>query len=161
MLGLRSHFILIAVSVLLAMLFAIYPLPLSWSNYRPEILCLVIIYWVLHKPEQVGVGFAWLVGMVQDVVEDGVWGGHAVALALVAYICLMSYRRLRIYSLVQQAVWVFVFVGVHQVLVNWIQSLDGYAGQVRYLTISAMATALVWPFLALSLDFVQRRYRLL
>jgi rod shape-determining protein MreD len=157
----RSHLILIPLSVMLALLLAIYPLPLAWSHYRPEMVCLVTIYWVLHRPEQLGVGFAWLVGFIQDVVEDGVWGGHAVALAFVAYVCLMAYRRLRIYSLAQQALWIFVFVGVHQVLVNWLQSLDGYGGQVRYLTISALATALVWPFLVMVLDFAQRRYRLL
>ena len=107
-------FLVFLVSLLAALLVAVYPLSPAVSVYRPELLCLVVIYWVLHSPHQLGVGVAWCVGLLQDLVEDGVWGGHALALALVAYIGIMSYRRLRTYSMTQQMFWVFVFVGIHQ-----------------------------------------------
>lgn len=155
-----SHTLWLLASVLFALLVAIYPLPAGLSVFRPEVVCLVIIYWVLHRPEHVGVGVAWCVGLVQDIVEDSVWGGHAMALAFVAYICLTSYRRLRSYSISQQTFWVFVFVGVHQLFVNWIQGLDGYGSPVLYMTASAFVTAALWPILVICAGAVQRRYRL-
>lgn len=147
-------------SLLLALLVAVYPLSPQWSVYRPELICLIVIYWVLHTPHQLGVGLAWLVGLLQDVVEDSVWGGHALALALVAYICLMSYRRLRSYSLSQQTFWIFVFVGIHQLFVNWIQGLGGYSGPARFMVISALVSAVCWPVLVICMRPVQRRYRI-
>jgi rod shape-determining protein MreD len=154
------YFLFVVCSLAVAFLVAVYPLPMNWSVYRPELVCVVIIYWVLHKPYNIGVGIAWCVGLVQDIVEDAVWGAHALALAVVAYICLMSYRRLRSYSLGQQSVWVFVFVGIHQLMVNWIQSLSGYGSPVWYLSVSALITAFCWPFLVIALDRLQRFYRL-
>lgn len=154
------YIVLLLVSLVISLLVAIYPLPPSWAAYRPELLCLVVIYWVLHRPDQVGVGIAWGVGLIQDIVEDSVWGGHALALAFVAYVCLMSYRRLRSYSLSQQTFWVFVFVGIHQLFVNWMQGLDGYGSPARFMTISALVTAAFWPILVICLHLVQRRYRL-
>lgn len=152
--------VVLVVSLMLALLVSIYPLSPAHSVYRPELLCLVVVYWVLNGPHQLGVGVAWCVGLIQDVVEDGVWGGHALALALVAYIALMSYRRLRTYSMTQQAFWIFVFVGIHQLFVNWIQGLNGYAAPARYLVISAAVSAACWPLLVLVLREVQRRYRI-
>lgn len=154
------YIVLLLVSLLFSLLVAIYPLPPSWAAYRPELLCLVVIYWVLHKPDHIGVGVAWCVGLIQDVVEDSVWGGHALALAFVAYVCLMSYRRLRSYTLGQQTFWVFVFVGIHQLFVNWMQGLDGYGSPARFMTTSAFVTAALWPILVVSLHLIQRRYRL-
>jgi rod shape-determining protein MreD len=146
--------------LLVALLIAIYPLNPAISVYRPEVLCLVVIYWVLHSPHQFGVGVAWFAGLLQDLVEDGVWGGHALALALVAYICLMSYQRLRSYSIGQQTFWIFVFVGIHQLFVNWIQGLDNYGGPARHMAISAMVSAACWPLLVICMRLVQRRYRI-
>lgn len=155
-----SYLLLLLASVFVALLVAIYPLPAAASVFRPELVCLVVIYWVLHQPERIGVGVAWCVGLLQDLVEGSVWGGHAMALAFVAYICLASYRRLRSYSIGQQTFWVFVFVGVHQLVVNWIQGLDGYGSPVLYMTASAFVTAALWPILVICVGIVRRRYRL-
>lgn len=152
--------VLFGMCLLLALLIAIYPLNPSISVYRPELLCLVVIYWVLHSPHHFGVGVAWFVGLLQDVVEDGVWGGHALALALVAYICLMSYQRLRSYSIGQQTFWIFVFAGIHQLFVNWVQGLDGYGGPARHMAVSALVSAVCWPLLVIGMRIIQRRYRM-
>ena len=160
MFGSWSQALAVMLSLLLALLVAIYPLSPQWSVYRPELLCLIVIYWVLHSPHQFGVGIAWFVGLVQDVIEDSVWGAHAIALALVAYVCLMSYRRLRSYAVTQQAFWIFVFVGVHQLFVNWLQGLNGYGGPARFMVISAAVSAACWPLLVLCMRRLQRRYRM-
>lgn len=146
-------------SLLVALLVAVYPLSPNLSVYRPELLCLLVIYWIMHSPHQIGVGIAWCVGLLQDLVEDGVWGGHALALALVAYISLMSYRRLRSYSISQQTFWTFIFVGIHQLFVNWVQGLSGYAAPARYMVISAFVSAVCWPLLVLLMFLLLRRHR--
>lgn len=151
---------LLLASVFISLLVAIYPLPAALSVYRPELMCLVVIYWVLHKPNHIGVGVAWCIGLLQDVVEGSVWGGHALALAFVAYICIAAYRRLRSYSLSQQTFWVFVFVGIHQLVVNWIQSLDGYGSPAWHMLMSALVTAVLWPILVICFATAQRRLRL-
>ncbi len=152
--------VVFAISVLVALLVAVYPLSPILSICRPELLCLVVIYWVLHSPHQIGVGMAWCLGLLQDLIEESVWGGHALALALVAYIGIMSYRRLRTYSLGQQTFWIFVFVGIHQLFVNWIQGLSGYAAPARYMIVSALVSAACWPLLVLLMRRVQQRYRI-
>lgn len=155
-----AYLLVFSATVFLGLLAAVYPLSPSWSAYRPEWICLVIIYWALYTPQHAGITLAWGVGLLQDVVEDSVWGGHAFALALVTYVCLMSYRRLRSYSVTQQAVWIFVFVGLHQMFINWFQGFDGYSGPAHLMLLSSLVTAACWPLLVICLRRLQRRYRI-
>nr|WP_235015291.1 rod shape-determining protein MreD [Oceanicoccus sp. KOV_DT_Chl] len=64
----------IALSLIVALWLAIVPLPL-WAQWgRPALVAMVLLYWVIALPERVGIGIAWLVGIVQDVVTGLRWG---------------------------------------------------------------------------------------
>ena len=154
-----SFLIAFLLSLLLAFMMAVYPMSHAMSAVRPEFVCLVIMFWVLFCPRQVGVGIAWVVGLAQDIVEGGVWGGHALALSFVAYLCINAYQRLRNYSVQQQTAWVFVFVTIHQMFVNWFQGLEYYASPIHYVVGSSLVTALFWPVLVLMMRKLQRQYR--
>lgn len=151
---------LVFLSLALGMMVAIYPLSTSFSALRPELVCLLIIYWVTHTPQYFGVLFAWTVGLTQDILEGVTWGGHALALSIVAYICLVAYQRIKNYSVWHQTLWVFVLVGFHQVIVNWVQSIAGYKSSPTALVLSAIVTALFWPPVYVGLSRIRSIYRL-
>lgn len=150
----------IFLSVVLGILVAIYPLAPAHSILRPELLCLVVICWVLQAPQYTGVLFAWTVGLTQDVLEGITWGGHAFALALVAYFCIAAHQRIKNFSILHQTFWVFVLVGLHQVVVNWVQGLAGYAGETLMLVLSAAISAMLWPLVYLAIARIRLSYRL-
>lgn len=152
-----SQSLKIFISFFIALLIDIYPLPASLVWFRPELVCLLLIFWVLRFPHQIGMGMAWCVGFVQDIISGGVWGGNALALAIVAYICQMSYQRLRSYSLSQQTLWVFVFVGIYQLFFNWIQGMSGYSAPVHLMLISTGISAACWPPLVIIMSRIRRR----
>lgn len=157
----RSGFGLFLLGMLcLALLAALFPMSFHTSTFRPEWVCLIVTYALLYRPEYMGIGRAWVVGLVQDILEGAVWGAHAIALAFLAYICILSYRRLRSYPLYQQCAWVFILVGVHQIFVNWIQGLAGYDAPSRIILVSSITSALVWPMVVLLLRRIEWRYRL-
>lgn len=143
---------LIVASLIVALLVAVIPIASRFALIRPELVCLIVIYWVMAAPQRVGVVYAWTIGLFQDVVEGSVWGGHAMALSIVAFVCLVSYQRIRNYAIWQQTLWVFVFVGAHQVIVNWIQGIAGYHSSVHILLIPSVITALCWPIVYLGLQ---------
>ncbi len=149
----------IAISFLCALLVAVFPLPQNYALLRPELVCLLLLYWVMFAPEYAGVTVAFAVGLLQDVVEGTVWGAHALALALLAYICLVSYQRIRSYSVWHQALWVFVFVGAHQVTVNWVQGLAGYHAPVTHMLVPTVISALCWPPVCYWVNRLRRNYQ--
>ncbi len=151
---------LVGLSLLLATFAAIFPLDPRYAELRPELMCVFVIYWVVHAPQHMGVTLAWMVGLLQGVLEGVTWGGHAVALAIVAYICIVAQRRIKNYSLWHQTIWIFVLVGFHQVMVNWFQGLAGYKSSPQGLILSTSVSALFWPLVSILLLRVRLAYRL-
>ena len=140
-----SFYLMVAVSVILALFLAIIPLPSGYEVLRPELICLLVVYWVTSAPQHLGLTFAFVVGLSYDVIQHSVWGAHALALVIVAYICINAYQRFMSYSVWHQSLWVCVLVGVHQMVVNWVQSFSGYHASLGTLLGSIVMTSILWP----------------
>ncbi len=152
---------MVVVSLLIAMLVAIAPFAPEYQVLRPELVCLLVIYWVVSVPQHLGISFAFLTGLVQDLVEQSIWGAHALALSIVAYICVSSYQRIKSYSIWHQTAWVSVLVGLHQLVVNWMQSLAGYRSSTISLLASVIISTLLWPVLLSGLRRLRQNYRMI
>ena len=151
---------MVVICFILSFIVAIVPLPFKFSFLRPELICLFLIYWVVSVPQHLGLTFAFVIGFIQDLIEHTVWGAHALALALVAYICINAYQRIVSYSIWHQTLWVAVLVGVHQVVVNWVQSLNAYHAPLSTIAASIVVTTLLWPVLVIVMRLVRRRFDL-
>ena len=53
-------------SLLLALILEIVPLP-NWAvPYRPDWLALCVIYWTMMNPRRIGIGASWVAGLALD-----------------------------------------------------------------------------------------------
>jgi rod shape-determining protein MreD len=91
------------VSVLLALVLALLPLPLLLQPLRPYWLALVLAYWVIEEPERVGLGFVFIIGLVADISFGGLLGEQALRLVVMAFILQRFRARMRFFPLSQQA----------------------------------------------------------
>jgi rod shape-determining protein MreD len=150
---------IIMVSLAVALWLSILPLP-EWARWaRPEWVALVLIYWVIALPQRVGVGMAWLTGLVLDLVEGAPLGENALALAVIAYLALILYQRLRMYAAWQQAGVIFVLIGINQLLCHWVQTMTARVVPTLMFLLPALVSALLWPSVLLLLRYIRRRYR--
>lgn len=148
----------IVVSLLLALLLSIVPMPL-WAQWgRPEWVAMVLIYWVIALPGRVGIAVAWVVGLMLDIIEGAPLGQHALAFSVVAYLSLILYQRLRMFAPWQQAGVVFVLVGLNQMLCHWVQTLSGTASPNLLFLLPALVSALLWPWVVALLRFCRRQF---
>jgi len=151
---------LIAVSFVVVLLLMVFPLPQTWLWSRPELLALLVIYWVTVLPQQLSMLLVCGVGGLQDLLEGSVFGQHALALLVVAYVCLLSYQRIRNYSLLKQSFFVFIIVGLHQLIDNWVHSLNGSGATSLIFLLPAVMSALIWPGVWLYLEKLRRTFHI-
>lgn len=149
---------IIALSFIAALALTVVPLPDWLAPLRPEWVVLVLIYWCMALPERIGVGIAWLTGLLLDVLRSGLLGQHALSLAVVAYITLQLYQRLRIFPLWQQAFSVFILVLLHLMLQLWIKGISGQPTDAWAWILPAFSSTLVWPFVFVLLRGLRRRF---
>lgn len=145
-----------SLSVLLAAILTITPLPADWNAFRPSWISLVLFYWLLKEPQHFGLVTCWICGLVWDVLTAGPLGLHALAFAVQAWLILLSLHRLQHYLVLQQCLVLFMVTGIGLMLYRWLLNfLDRPSPDLRFLW-SALSTALFWPFLRLLMD--SRRY---
>lgn len=155
-------FSVIALTFVVAMIFAIIPLPdvvpVKLGYLRPEWVVLVLIYWVIALPHRVGIAIAWMVGLIVDVLLGSLLGQHAIAFIIVAYIVSSLYQRLRMFSVWQQSMIVFATVGLNQLINIWIESIAGFGEWNMWYLLASVMSALLWPWVFLALRYLRRQF---
>lgn len=126
----------------LAMAFVLQLMP--WSGWwRPECVLLVLLYWLLRAPHLCGIASAWLVGLMLDLVTGVLFGQHALAFTLTAFLALYYQRRLILFTNLQQTGYVFLLLLFNQLVMLLLQA---YTGQQHFLVflISTIFSMLIW-----------------
>ena len=154
----HSSWVLV-LSFLIAYLLAVVPFPEWAMNYRPEWVPMVLMYWVMALPYRIGIGSAWVVGLMLDILEGSILGLNAMALVVIAYVTLSLHLRLRMFSSLQQAGLVLALVGLNLLLCNWLQIITGQtvASNLMFL-MAALTSAIIWPSLFQLLRQIRRSF---
>jgi len=123
----------------------------------PDLLALVLVFWNVHQPRRVGVGFAFAFGLVMDVHQGAVLGQHALAYTLLSYLAITVHRRVLWFSVPAQALHVLpVFFAAHVVaLVARLAAGGMFPGWAMLL--APAFEALLWPLVVVVLLAPQRR----
>lgn len=90
------------VSIVLALLLGLVPLPELLLPLRPYWLALVLAYWVIETPDRVGLGMAFVLGVVADLLYGGLLGEQALRLVILAFILQRFRARIRFFPMSQQ-----------------------------------------------------------
>lgn len=154
----RHGYGIIVVSLAFALLLAVIPLPDAVVLARPEFVTLFLIYWCIALPERVGVGTAWLLGLVLDVLLGALFGQHALALTIVAFLATRLHLRIRVYPLWQQALSILVLVTIYQLVMLWTSGIIGKPATSWTYWLPSLASMLTWPVLFIMLNGVQRGF---
>jgi rod shape-determining protein MreD len=149
---------IIVFSFVIAMMLMAMPLP-EWAiSWRPSWVAIVLIYWCMALPDRVGIGIGWLLGLLLDVQQGTVLGQNALGLAIIAYITLITYQRMRMYPLTQQAVLVCLYLLLYEVISLWIRGIIGVPPDNWTYWMPAFTSMLLWPWLFIVLRDVRRKY---
>jgi rod shape-determining protein MreD len=126
---------------------------------RPDFLALVILFWCIQEPRYVGVGAAWMLGLVMDVADATVFGQHALAYAMLAYAAEYFRRRVLRFPLWQQAPQVAVLLLLCAGLVALVRIVGGAPLPRFTYFVPPLVGALLWPLLSVLLQWPQRPAR--
>ncbi|MDH5540857.1 MAG: rod shape-determining protein MreD [Rhizobacter sp.] len=124
---------------------------------RPDLLALVIVFWNVHEPRRVGVGVAFLMGLLMDVHQGAVLGQHALAYTLLSFLAITVHRRLSAFTPVGQMLQVIpLFFAAHAVSLM-VRMFAGGMFPGGTLFLAPLFEALLWPLADWLLLAPQRR----
>ncbi len=146
------------ITVIAAFMLAIMPLH-DWAvAFRPDWVTLVLIYWAMAFPFKIGVSIAWLAGLLLDVSYGTLMGQHAIGMVLVIYVIHIQHQRLRVASLLQQAIVIFFLLLIKQLLTLWVDGMLDRAPDNWLYFMPTITSTLLWPWIYLILRDLQRKF---
>ena len=114
--NLLSIYFFIGLTLILSTFLEIY-----FSNFFKfyvslPITLMVLIYWNMALPRNIGLFWALLAGFSLDVFQEIYLGSHVFLFLLVSYITQRYFHRLRALFTIQQSIFVAIIVLIYQII---------------------------------------------
>lgn len=132
-------------------------LPAGPTSWLPDFLALALVFWNVHQPRRVGIGAAFVFGLLMDVHNGALFGEHALAYTLLAYGAITLHRRILWFPVGAQSLHVLALLLVAQVVSLLVRLWVGgsFPGSVYFL--GSLIGAAAWPLVTWVLLAPQRR----
>lgn len=142
-------------SLLVALL--VNMIPIGRAAWMPDLLALVIVFWGVHQPARVGIGAAFMFGLLMDVHQASMLGQHALSYTTLGFFAIMIHRRLLWYPVLSQALQVLPLFALSQFIEVITRMIGGGVFPGWGVLISPALEAALWPLASALLLAPQRR----
>ena len=156
----RAHRLPVIVTIVIALMLTVVPLPDRAEPFRPDWAALVLIYWAIMLPRSWSVGSAWIVGLVLDVAQGTILGQHALALCCIMFVTVRFHLLMRVFPIQQLTATVFALLTLYQFLLFWINGVAGIHTPLIVYWAPVLTGTVVWPLAMILLGGVRMRTQL-
>lgn len=150
---------LLPVSLLLALLLGLLPLPEAIVPLRPYWLALVLAYWLLEDHGRVGLGGVFALGLFADLAYGTLLGEQALRLSAMFFILQRFRAQMRFYPMPQQALAICGLLLNDMILASAIDLAFGAPPPPWLAWCSPLVGAVLWPMLFVALDALRVGHR--
>jgi rod shape-determining protein MreD len=146
-------------SLLFGLVFAIVPLPAGIGPARPYLLAMLLAYWLIEAPNRVGLGLAFITGLLADLVAATPLGEQALRLVVLAFLAQRFRARLRFFPLWQQSLAIGLILLNDRVIATLLHLVMGDGLPPWSSWLSPVLAMVLWPWLFVLLDLARLRAR--
>lgn len=127
------------------------------AAWLPDVLALTLAFWAVHQPQRVGIGAAFMCGLIMDVHQAALLGQHGWSYTVLSFLAITIHRRLLWFSVPSQAVQVLpLFVAAHALQLA-VRMLGGGVFPGVLVFAPPLLEAALWPIVSIMLLAPQRR----
>ncbi|MCU4359506.1 rod shape-determining protein MreD [Acinetobacter ursingii] len=143
----KDPLIIIIISIIISSILMIYPLSYEVSGWRPLVMLMVMLFWVLCQPTWCGVWFAFATGLFTDLLIDSPLGLNALSFVLITFIVRYFTRERRILTFMN--LWTIVILALiaHLFFMWMAQIMGGFHFSIARHWQPLMTSILCWPII--------------
>ena len=127
------------------------------TPWVPDLLSVVLVFWTVHQPLRVGIGAAFVLGLLMDVHQGSLLGQNALAYSVLSFFAITMQRRLLWFRVSSQALQVFPLFAAAHLVELLLRMLAGASFPGRSLLLAPVLETLLWPLASVLLLAPQRR----
>ena len=139
-----SVYFFIGITILVSFLLEIFTSNLfDLSVYLP-ITLMVLIYWNMALPKDIGLIWAMIFGFCLDVNKEILLGSHVLLFLLISFLTQRYFHRLRALYMIQQSLFVAVVILIYQIFL--ILSFSEFRQSIFLeLILLTLLSSFLWP----------------
>jgi rod shape-determining protein MreD len=141
----------------LGITFILNVLPWGKMPWVPDFLALALVFWNIHQPRKVGIGIAFLFGLLMDVHDASLLGEHALAYSVVSYGAISLHRRVPWFGAGGQMLHMLPLFFVSRLIILVVRLAVGGPMPGWAFFLPALTSTLLWPIADWLLLAPQRR----
>ena len=136
---------MIILSIVIGSVLMVYPMAYEASGWRPSIMLMIMLFWILYQPVWCGVWFAFGMGLFADLLLDAPFGLNALSFVLLSFGIRYLIRERRILTFGNS--WVIAVIAiVAHITFLWIsQTIAGTHFSIARHWQPVVTSVLVWP----------------
>lgn len=139
-----SVYFFIGITILVSFLLEIFTSNLfDLSVYLP-ITLMVLIYWNMALPKDIGLIWAMIFGFCLDVNKEILLGSHVLLFLLISFLTQRYFHRLRALYMIQQSLFVAVVILIYQIFLILFFS-EFRQSIFLELILLTLLSSLLWP----------------
>lgn len=115
--------------------------------WLPELTILVLIYWIIQRPQHIGIGTAFVIGLLVDLGMVAPIGTHALSYSICAYLIISRQRQFDIQNYGFQALTILAVLMCNELILALMQFLLNQRIINWKLLLSPFIGALFWPII--------------
>ncbi|KLT72096.1 rod shape-determining protein MreD [Neisseria arctica] len=139
---------LISASFAIVMLLDFMPFHADTFFWLPEFSAMMLLYWVINRPQSVGIGIAFIIGLLVDIGTAAPLGQHALSYMLITFLIQQQQRQIILYSSGFQALAVLVALLGNQIILMLVRLMYDHRYNDWLSFIAPFVGALLWPLLS-------------
>lgn len=148
--------LLVYITLFIGLLCQLFPWTGQGIILRPDFMLIVLLYWLLRAPYLCNIGTAWVVGIVMDLATGSLFGQHALAFTLTAFIALSFQRRLVLFSVLQIVSYVFGLLLFARATMLILKLFAGHEAPSWHYFLPALTGIILWQVLRLAFGSIAR-----
>ena len=132
---------------------------LPWRDLRlvPDFVALVLAFWCVRQPRLVGLGVAWMIGLVADAGNGVLLGQHALSYSLLAFLCVWLSRRILWFGPMLQSLHILLILLAAEAAALLVRLAVGDPFPGWPMWVGPILGAALWPVVTWALLLPQRR----
>lgn len=144
--------------LLLGIILNLIPLPEIVIAFRPPILLLILIYWSLAYPRQINLTYAFVTGLIMDILLVYPLGFNALTHVISIYLILQYYPQIRLHSNWNKMFSLLILLIPYFLMCTLVNKLLGIDYNIYNVCISIITSIIIWPSLFNMLRFIRQKY---
>lgn len=155
----RISILVIWLTLLIGLCVQIIPWSPEYIMFKPHLLMLIMAYWLIALPHRIGMGMAFLLGIILDLFSGSLLGIHAFIFSCVAYLLMFKFQLIRNLALWQQSIIIFAVSLCYNILVFLFQVSIYHTITISPLIlVSSFVDGVLWIVIYLFLRLIRRNF---